>query len=245
MKKFIPSFVILSFAMSVAIAAPRERPQNAMRVGTGVNTVMPAPQQSATSVAIVQPAAQVIVPVTLKDMRADERDACVANNVGIGNTFVWASRRGNTSNYAYMVEDMDAPENNACFVKVELKSKDSRINVGESARYFEMGQNITCGDWADQEKLKKQILDAKKSARTWGTVAGVVGGAGVGVGAMELFGNKLIGGKAEGQKSLTEEQFLYSQMTDAERTNYAAAKTKLTNLCEQLSTAGGKSTDCD
>ncbi len=65
-----------------------------------------------------------------------------------------------------------------------------------------MGRAITCGDWTNEEKLRKRILDAKKTARTWGTVAGAVGGAGVGVGAMELFGNRLIGGKVEGQKDL-------------------------------------------
>ncbi|MDR0727175.1 MAG: hypothetical protein LBF37_03875, partial [Rickettsiales bacterium] len=93
------------------------------------------------------------------------------------------------------------PENNVCFVRVELKSDDSKINVSDiPAVYYEMGRTITCGSWADSKKLESRILDAKKSARTWGTVAGVVGGAGVGVGAMELFGNKLIGGAVEGQK---------------------------------------------
>lgn len=138
-----------------------------------------------------------------KDMREKERAACLANNIGIGNTFVWASKYSNLSNYGSMVEDVENPENNVCFVRVELRSDDPRVDVSDiPGKYFEFGQTITCGSWVDAEKLKKRILDAKKSARTWGTVAGVVGGAGVGVGMMELFGNRLIGGAVEGQKGL-------------------------------------------
>ncbi|MDE6571273.1 MAG: hypothetical protein K2L95_03615 [Alphaproteobacteria bacterium] len=137
------------------------------------------------------------------DTREKEKAACLNNNIGIGNTFVWASRYSNTGNYASMVEDTENPENNVCFVKVELKSDDAKVSVADiQPVYFEMGRTITCGDWADESKLKQRILDAKKTARTWGTVAGAVGGAGVGVGAMELFGNRLIGGKVEGQKDL-------------------------------------------
>lgn len=149
------------------------------------------------------------------DMREKERAACMNNNIGIGNTFVWASRYSNVNNYASMVEDVENPENNTCFVKVEIKSDDSKISVSDiPSQYFEMGRDITCGSWADEGKLKQRILDAKKSARTWGTVGGAVGGAGVGVGVMELFGNKLIGGKVEGQKNknLNENQVLRSQL---------------------------------
>ena len=136
------------------------------------------------------------------DMREKEKAACLNNNIGIGNTFVWASRYSNTGNYASMVEDIEHPENNTCFVKVEISSDDSRIQVSDiPAKYFEWGTNITCGSWADEAKLRQRILDAKKSARTWGTVAGAVGGAAVGVGIMELFGNKLIGGAVQGQKA--------------------------------------------
>lgn len=155
------------------------------------------------------------------DMREKERAACLNNNIGIGNTFVWASRYSNVNNYASMVEDVENPENNTCFVKVEVKSDDSKISVSDiPSQYFEMGRDITCGSWADEGKLKQRILDAKKSARTWGTVGGAVGGAGLGVGAMELFGNKLIGGKVEGQKNkkLSDNQVLRSQLL-AEGTN--------------------------
>jgi len=148
-----------------------------------------------------------------KDMREKEKVACINNNIGVGNTFVWASRYSNINNYASMVEDVEEPANNTCFVKVEMKSDDSKISVADiPAKYFEMGQTITCGNWADEDALEKRILDAKKSARTWGTVGGAVGGAALGVGAMELFGNKLIGGSVQGQKALKDNELLYSQL---------------------------------
>lgn len=170
------------------------------------------PGASATTVGTA-PAPQ---PAVAVDKRDKEKEACTRNNIGgAGNTFVWASRYSNTSNYATMVEDMDMPENNTCWVRVELKSSDSKVKVSDiPAQYFEMGRTITCGAWADEEVLKKRILDAKKSARTWGTIGGAVGGAALGVGAMELFGNKAIGGKVEGQfdKSLSETELLLSQL---------------------------------
>ena len=52
------------------------------------------------------------------DNREKERLACISNNIGVGNTFVWASRYSNTANYATMVEDTENPENNVCFVKL-------------------------------------------------------------------------------------------------------------------------------
>ncbi|MDR0741760.1 MAG: hypothetical protein LBF28_03230 [Rickettsiales bacterium] len=148
------------------------------------------------------------------DKRNKEKQACLNNNIGVGNTFVWASRYSNVNNYASMVEDTEDPENNVCFVRVELKSSNTKVSVSDiPAVYYEMGRVITCGSWADSKKLEGRILDAKKSARTWGTVAGVVGGAGVGVGAMELFGNKLIGGSVQGQKALSADELLRSQLT--------------------------------
>ena len=155
-----------------------------------------------------------------KDMREKERDACLANNIGVGNTFVWASRYSNLNNYSTMVEDLENPENNTCFVRVELKSNDSRIGVGDvPTKYYEMGQNVTCGAWADYDVLKKRILDAKKSARTWATVGGAVGGAAVGVGVMELVGNKAIGGAVQGQKSLKGDELLRSQLAVLKKDN--------------------------
>lgn len=147
------------------------------------------------------------------DNREKERAACINNNIGIGNTFVWASRYSNTANYATMVEDVEEPENNVCFVKVDIKSTNPKVSVSDvPSKYFVMGNNITCGDWADEETLRQRVLDSKKSARTWATVGGVVGGAGLGVGLMEWFGNKMIGGKVEGQNALTGDELLRSQL---------------------------------
>lgn len=149
------------------------------------------------------------------DMREKEKAACINNNIGIGNTFVWASRYSNTNNYATMVEDVENPENNTCFVRVEVKSNDARVDVSDvPAKYYEWGKTIVCGSWADEDVLNQRILDAKKSGRTWATIGGVVGGAGIGVGAMELFGNELIGGKVEGQnnENLSEAEVLRSQL---------------------------------
>lgn len=142
-----------------------------------------------------------------------QKQACLSNNIGMGNTFVWASRYSNTNNYSSMVEDLNNPENNVCFVLVEVKSADPKINVSDvPTKYFQMGQNITCGNWADEETLRGRILDAKKSGRTWATVGGAVGGAGVGVGLMELFGNRLIGGAVMGQKALEGDEQLLAQL---------------------------------
>ena len=152
----------------------------------------------------LQPVTEPVVePVQLVvDTREAERSACLNNNIGIGNTFVWASKDSDTSNYANMVEDTKNPANNSCFVRVELKSDDgTRVSVDDvPAKYFMWGQNVTCGSWANAKEIEKRILDAKKGARVGGVVASTVGAAGIGFGAMELFGNKLIGGKVMGQK---------------------------------------------
>ena len=147
------------------------------------------------------------------DKREKEKNACISNNIGTSNTFVWASKFSNPSNYSSMIEDTKEPNNNVCFVRVELKSADKRIKLDDVPPvYYEMGRNIVCGSWVNEEKMEKKILDAKETARIWGTVAGSVGGAGVGVGSMELFGNKLIGGKVEGQKALNDNELLRSQL---------------------------------
>lgn len=150
---------------------------------------------------------------TDKDNRAAERAACLNNNIGIGDTFVWASRYSNTDDYALMQEDVEHPENNVCFVKVDLRSADPRINISDiPSKYFQWGNMIECGSWVDEELLKQRILDAKKKGRAWATVGGAVGGAAVGVGSMELFGNRLIGGAVEGQKDMNSDELLKSQL---------------------------------
>ena len=180
-----------------------------------------------------------------KDKRDAERMACLNNNIGVGNTFVWASRYSNTNNYATMQEDVENPDNNVCFVKVDLKSSDSRINLSDvQSRYFQWGETINCGSWVDEEMLTQRILDAKKKGRTWATVGGAVGGAAIGVGSMELFGNKLIGGKVEGQESLQGTALLRSQLLtfkNKQDSRYTTFKTKLSALqqaCDDLKDVG-------
>lgn len=183
---------------------------------------------------VVVPEQPEVPAVPEKDMREKERAACIQNNIGVGATFVWASKYSDTSNYASMVEDVVNPENNVCFVKVGLKSEDSRIDVSDiPTKYFTMGDTVTCGSWADEANLEQRILDAKKKGRTWATVGGVVGGAGIGVGAMEAFGNKLIGGKVMGQKALEGTELLCSQMKVLAKDNpakYNEIKTSLNDL---------------
>lgn len=170
--------------------------------------IMAAPRYTASvnqlngnaSVAVVTDS---VMPADTVDRREAERNACINNNIGVGNTnmFVWASKYSNTSNYAMMTEDVDNPQNNVCFARVELKSDDSRISVADvPAKYFQWGETIECGSWADEKEMEKRILDAKKGARIGGIVASTVGGAGLGVGIMEAFGNRAINGKVMGQK---------------------------------------------
>jgi len=148
------------------------------------------------------------------DRREKERLACLSNNIGIGNTFVWASRYSDINNYATMVEDVEHPENNTCFVFVGLTSTDAKIDLSDiNGKYFEMGQNIVCGSWVNENDIEQRILDAKKKNRTLATIGGAVGGAAVGVGAMELFGNKTLAKHAgmeelEGQKMMDDPEIL-------------------------------------
>ena len=170
------------------------------------------------------------------DMREKERDACIRNNIGVGNTFVWASRYSDAGNYTTMIEDIENPDNNICFVRVDLKSSDSRIDLGGfPGKYFEMGQNIACGSWVDEGKVEQQILNAKKKGRTLATIGGAVGGAAMGVGAMELFGNKLIDGAVQGQKAernLTQNELLRSQLLVLKSENKAEFDSIMKDLAE-------------
>ena len=248
MNKLVLLFSVLTAAVcndGFAVASPRKSMADQMRAAPRAGVA------SKTQIATLTPDTEVVSKSSVKadnveadldlnsdetlsvkkDLREKERLACVSNNIGVGNTFVWASRYSDTSNYATMIEDTEEPENNICFVKTALKSMDSRINVSNvPARYFEMGQTVTCGDWADYESLKQQILDAKKKGRTLGTVASVVGAAGVGVGAMELFGNKLIGGKVEGQAAMSADELLRSQLLTLKEKDTAKYNSFMTSL---------------
>lgn len=161
----------------------------------------------------VEPDDPVPVPEEPQDNREKERAACINNNIGVGNTFVWASRYSNADNYATMIEDIEEPDNNICFVKVDVKSSNPDVSVSDvPSKYFAMGTNITCGSWADEGVLRDRILDATKKKRVWASVGATVGGAGLGVGMMELFGNKLIGGNVEGQRALEGDELILSQL---------------------------------
>ena len=206
MKRYL-SFVVLSLVAFEAFGG------QSGRVGMMSNNIASAPrytasinQLNAVSAVSAKKTETTVVEEEKEpeiDMREAERNACVNNNIGIGNTFVWASRYSDTSNYANMVEDTTNPQNNVCFVRVELKSNDeSRVSVSDiKPKYFMWGESIECGSWADEKEMEKRILEARKGARIGGIVASTVGGAGLGVGMMELFGNKLIDGKVQGQKS--------------------------------------------
>ena len=208
MKRLLCFFSVV-LVSAAAFAATPSTDRRSMTQQWGAATRATASKNQVSSIRAEGPT----TVATVVDKREKEKAACMANNIGIGNTFVWASRFGNSSNYASLIEDTENPENNICFVRVELKSSDARINVSDIAPvYYEMGRNITCGSWTDESKMQTRILEAKKTGRTWGTVAAVVGGAGLGVGAMELFGNKAIGGKVEGQADLSPYEKLRSQL---------------------------------
>lgn len=101
--------------------------------------------------------------------------------------------------------------------------------------------------WKDAEGKfnTSRLLSDSIAGVALGTVGGAVGGVGVGVGLMELFGNRLIGGKVMGQKSLDEMELLYSQMSETERREYQAAADKLVELCDELYQKGATSPLCE
>ena len=256
MKKIISAVAVcfLGFSIVDAGAAANnaaDRRSNTTQWGPGARAGTTSRNQlaalsSQSSIRAENPSAA--VPV---DKRDTEKKACVNNNVGFGNTFVWASRYSDTSNYSSMTEDTEEPDNNVCYVKVGLGSSDSAVDLSDiPTKYFVMNDNITCGSWVDQNSVKQIILDAKKKGRSWATAAAVVGGAGVGVGAMELFGNKAIGGKVEGQKSLSENELLRSKLLVLKKENptqyniYVETLTKIQNDCNSLPDGVNKPTEC-
>ena len=214
MKYFVSILVLMLFALDASAA-------NNGRPAVNGKMVMAAPRYTAsinqlngTSVGVkVSATAEEQKVEEEKDMREAERNACINNNIGFNNTFVWASKYSNTDNYASMVEDVEHPENNVCFVRVELKSDDeSRVKVSDiGPKYFMWGEAIECGSWVDAADMEKRILDERKGARIGGIVASTVGGAGLGVGVMELIGNTSIKGWT-GQKELSGTELYKSQL---------------------------------
>ena len=240
MKRFV-SFIVLSMISCGAMAANFARPAMS-------NRIISAPRYTASinqlnGMALANSTNQNTAVVEEKepeiDRREAERNACMNNNIGIGNTFVWASRFSDTSNYATMVEDTVNPQNNVCFVRVELKSDDeSRISVSDvPAKYFMWGESIDCGSWANEKEMEQRILDARKGARIGGIVASTVGGAGLGVGVMELIGNTSIKGWT-GQKELSGTHLYRSvlksyDVNSVEYQNVVNALTVLKQACAQ------------
>ena len=240
MKSIVSFMVLCAFAMP-AFAAPatgrlgvkgpvttanREAPGKIASMKINLKKPTTSESESDKSSIRVEDVDATLPTETAVDKREKERAACLQNNIGVGNTFVWASRYSNINDYSTMIEDVENPENNTCFVLVSLKSADSRIDLSDiRSQYYEMGRNITCGAWADEAKIEQRILDAKKKGRTWATIGGAVGGAALGVGSMELFGNKLIGGAVEGQKGLQGNELLRSQLLvlkEKDKTSYDA-----------------------
>ena len=246
MNKLFALMAILSVSMPAMAAAPagRGRASMSIQMESRVAAVKDTPE-----IAVVAVEEETEIEETVdKDMREREKAACIQNNIGVGNTFVWASRYSDTSSYNMMIEDVENPDNNVCFVKVAMKSDDTRVDISDiPTKYFVMGDTITCGAWADNEVLRQRILDAKKKGRTWATVGGAVGGAAVGVGAMELFGNDLLA-KAGVEKIAGEskEQAYCSYLQGLDEKEKNSAKynlNKLKELCDAMS--DNKPSDCN
>ena len=112
------------------------------------------------------------------------------------------------------------PENNICFARVDIMSGDARVATYDIApRWFPMNNVITCGSWVDANMLERRIADSRRRGRNWATVGGAVGGAAVGVGVMELFGNQALAGmgvtSVMGQRALSGDELIRSQMLTA------------------------------
>ena len=231
--KYFVSLLVLTTLVFDANAASNARPAMSGKM------IMAAPRYTASinqlNAGKPTTVAEPEVVVEEKDMREEERNACINNNIGIGNTFVWASRDSDTSNYANMVEDIENPEKNVCFVKVELSSDDeSRVKVSDiEPKYFMWGEAIECGSWADAQEMEKRILDARKGARIGGIVASTVGGAGLGVGTMELIGNYAIDGW-KGQKELEGAQLYRSQILALQNSKKVADNQKAAEIIGYL-----------
>lgn len=245
MNKLFALMAILSVSMPAMAAAPAGRGRASMstQMESRVAAVKDTPE-----IAVVAVEEETEIEETVdKDMREREKAACIQNNIGVGNTFVWASKYSDTSNYASMIEDIENPVNNVCFVKVAMKSDDTRVDISDiPTKYFVMGDTITCGAWADNEVLRQRILDAKKKGRTWATVGGAVGGAAVGVGAMELFGNDLLAKagveKVAGSKEIEYCSYLQG-LDEKEKSSAKENLNKLKTLCDAM--GDNKPSDCN
>ncbi|MDR0726802.1 MAG: hypothetical protein LBF37_01935, partial [Rickettsiales bacterium] len=109
MNKILSFIAICAVSASAFAASPApDRRSMAQQWGSAPRAVASKNQLSAmsgitTDKSSTQPiVADAVIPL---DKRDKEKAACISNNIGVGNTFVWASKYSNTNNYASMVED--------------------------------------------------------------------------------------------------------------------------------------------
>lgn len=160
---------------------------------------------------------------SMEEIEAEKR-ACINSNVGIGNSFVWAAKDSDVSNYMSMMEDYENPANNTCFVLVEMRSDNPRVSVDDIyGKYFQWGQEVECGSWADYETMKSRILDASKKKRVGAAIATTLGGMGLGVGiseaAMTIAANNRGDSKVQGQLALSGEEFVIAKIKEMQKEN--------------------------
>lgn len=263
MKRFVVTCMLIVFFPAMLFAAPaagRGRSSMAQQMSAGgrigvsgayIGSGMPVTNKNETNDVVqqdvpVQEVVEIKQEVVVESSFEKAKQDCLAKNNGFGNTYVWASRYSVGGDYSTMVEDVNMPENNACYVRVELQSDEPKVNVSDvPVKYFEYGSEVLCGEWADKAVLKDRILEAEKTSRVWATVGASVGGAGLGVLAMETFGNKWIGGAVEGQenKKLTEAELIVSQVKalkgsdDQSYNSFIQALRDLKSACSNIGVA--------
>ncbi|MDR2685668.1 MAG: hypothetical protein LBB23_02735 [Rickettsiales bacterium] len=192
-------------------AAPRAVAVPAVRAATGIGSVVArAAEDTAATATAANTTAAPVVSAADEALAAAQAAAevskanCLANNVGIAGAFVWASKAArsaagystNGASLAQLTEDAGDPSNNTCWIRVELSSDQSGVNLSSiRASYFAENDPVTCGSWANKKDIESQILKATASSRNWATFAGVAGGAVVGVTGMELVGMTSLGKK--------------------------------------------------
>jgi len=241
-------FILFLFIPSLAFAADTSRASMAQSFGKPVmtgnaggsgraGTLAPAPAPKST-------AQQAEVAIVSKDVMAAQRNdadrkICQDNNKASGGAFIWASVNSGTglgvTNAGSLREDTTNRENNTCWIRVDISSTDAKIaKTAMTSAYFPANSTVTCGGWLDEEAIKKAVLDAHKGGRIAGTIGGVLGGAAIGVGAMELFGNKAIG--VVDKSESIEKMSTYQLIAEAKKTDPAVAA-KLEAEVERLNTA--------
>jgi hypothetical protein len=247
MKKIIALFAAALPFAAVSASNYADNGFSAGRVGMQVNRVGAAgrptvPVTTTTTTNISIPAVDE-TNTTSNTINVDISAARAACLMTAGN--IWASKmnvsQDGISTDALFGEDAE-PGNNSCFSAVSVRSRDIK-NMGRffPPRYFQVGGSAVCGSWLDEAALDDAILDAKKSARTAGTIAAAVGGAGLGVGLTELIGQNIKGGKTAfmGQKGLDDRnKQLVSLMKSLKKKNpgqwdkYSAAVKNLDDACK-------------